>query len=113
MKTLIMAGASFAATLIGTAATAAPSTQPPMNNFEYAFYTCDNGGAFQISYDSRTPSTAKMTTSNNNKQYTMKRTDDADGVQFTNGSTKFWTDGKSVLVEGTEAPLQNCKLKAG
>ena len=54
-----------------------------------------------------------MITSNNNKQYNLKRTQSAAGVQFTSGTAKFWTDGLTVTLEGTETPFVNCKLQAG
>ncbi len=54
-----------------------------------------------------------MTTSNDQKKYMLKRTEVADGVQFTGDNVKFWTDGKTVVVDGTQAPFRNCKLKAG
>jgi membrane-bound inhibitor of C-type lysozyme len=88
---------------------AAPAPmQPPMNNFDFAFYTCDNG-AFQISYDSETPTAATMTTSDNNRQYELTRKPPGDGVQFSNGAARFWTDGRKVVVEGTKDRLENCK----
>lgn len=34
---------------------AEPALQPPMNEFDYAFYECANGVAFQMTYDSDTP----------------------------------------------------------
>jgi membrane-bound inhibitor of C-type lysozyme len=89
----------------------AATKQPPMDQFNNAFYTCDAGGAFLMSYDSAKPDTATMTTSNNNKKYALKRADVSDGVQFSDGTVKFWTDGKKVTVEGTQLPLQNCTTK--
>jgi membrane-bound inhibitor of C-type lysozyme len=89
----------------------AATKQPPMDQFNNAFYTCDAGGAFLMSYDSAKPNGATMTTSNNNKKYSLKRTDASDGVQFTDGTVKFWTDGKKVTVQGTQVPLQNCATK--
>jgi membrane-bound inhibitor of C-type lysozyme len=84
-----------------------------MNNFNSAFYECANGGAFLISYDSDTPTTATMTTNDQNKQYVLTRTPASDGVQFTNGPAKFWTNGKTVVVEGASQPLKDCKMKTG
>ncbi len=92
---------------VGLAAT----PQPPMNNFNSAFYRCDNNGAFNISYDDKRPKTAQMTTSNNSKTYDLKRASSADGAAFADGTVKFWTDGKTVKVEGTEVSLENCKLQ--
>lgn len=101
----------LAAGLIATAASGAPKMQPPMNNFDFAFYTCE-GGAFQITYDSDTPTSATMTTSDNNKQYVLARKPTDDGVQFASGAARFWTDGRKVVVEGTRAHLENCKRKS-
>ena len=97
---------------IAATALAATPMQPPMNNFNFAFYTCGDRGAFQISYDSDTPKVATMTTNDNNKQYVLTRKPVADGVQFSNGAARFWTDGKKVVVEGTATRLENCKRKA-
>jgi membrane-bound inhibitor of C-type lysozyme len=99
--------------MAATSATAAArSMQPPMNDFDFAFYTCDGAGAFQVSYDSETPKTATLTTNENNKRYVLNRQPSADGVQFAGGAAKFWTDGRKVVVEGAARPLQNCRRKA-
>jgi membrane-bound inhibitor of C-type lysozyme len=83
-----------------------------MNQFSQAFYRCDNGGAFMMSYDgSEEPQDAKMTTSNDNKSYQLKRAPAASGVQFSGGKVTFWTDGKAVRVEGTQTAFHNCKTK--
>ena len=82
-----------------------------MNNFNFAFYSCADGGAFQISYDSDTPKSATMTTNDNNKAYVLNRADSQSGVTFANGGTKFWTDGKAVQVDGTSKPLKDCKMR--
>jgi len=111
MKGQCIVLAAVAAGAVAAAASAEPSVQPPMNDFNFAFYTCD-GGAFQISYDSDTPTEAKMTTSDHNRQYVLERKTVADGVQFSGAAAKFWTDGKKVVVEGTDPPLRNCKLKS-
>ena len=108
MRSLPLAVALSATGLIAGPAMAA---QPPMNNFNEAFYACD-GGAFLMSYDSNRPDTATMTTSNNNKQYMLKRAPVAQGFQFTGAGVKFWTDGEKVTVEGTEQTYANCKMKA-
>ncbi len=117
MKGLSMVGAALAAGLIGAPTMAAPSggssIQPPMDGFNDAFYTCDNGRAFLIAYDSETPANATMTTNDNDRRYALKRTPADTGVQFTGEAAKFWTDGKSVVVEGTDARYRNCKLKSG
>lgn len=96
---------------IAVAAVAASPMQPPMNAFDFAFYTCDDGKAFQIAYDSDTPKSATMTTSDNNKRYVLTRKSAPGGAQFTNGAARFWTDGQKVVVEGTAARLENCKRK--
>jgi membrane-bound inhibitor of C-type lysozyme len=110
MKALPIVLAAFATAASATPAIADPAMQPPMNDFDFAFYTCD-GGAFQIAYDSDTPTTAKLTTSDRNKQYVLARKPAADGVQFSGAAARFWTDGKKVVVEGTATPLRNCKKK--
>lgn len=53
-----------------------------------------------------------MTTNDNNKEYVLTRTDAASGVTFANGSTRFWTDGKTVEVEGTRQDVQRVQVKA-
>ena len=92
---------------------AQPPAQPPMNAFYQAFYRCDGGEAFMMSYDSEQPATAQMVTNADNRHYDLKRAEAADGIRFTGGPAKFWTDGKSVTVEGTKAAYHNCKMKAG
>jgi len=82
-----------------------------MNDFSQAFYKCDAGGAFMMSYDSDKPQSAKMRTSDDNKLHVLKRTPSASGVQFAGDSVSFWTDGKTVVVKGTSAPYRNCKTK--
>lgn len=111
MKGSSMVGGVLGWWLISASAVAESSLQPPMNDFNSAFYNCANGAAFSISYDSDTPTTATMTTNDQNRAYTLKRTQVANGVQFSNGAAKFWTDGRSVLVEGTRQPLKDCKMK--
>ena len=112
MKALFVAGAALAPFLLTQSAMAAAANQPPMNNFNSAFYTCDGGAAFHIDYDSERPKTATITTTDN-KTYELKRTQAPTGVQFSDDKAKFWTDGQAVTVEGTAAKLQNCKLKTG
>ena len=102
---------TLAAALPAAAATP-KAMQPPMNSFDFAFYTCDGAGAFQVSYDSETPKTATLTINENNKQYVLNRQPSANGVQFASGPAKFWTDGHTVVVEGAAAPLRNCRRKA-
>ena len=96
------------------AAPAAPAgMQPPMNDFDSAFYNCADGWAFQMSYDSEKPTSATMTTNADGKSFTLTRSADAagGGVAFAGGPIKFWTDGRAVRVEGTAQPLKNCTLK--
>jgi membrane-bound inhibitor of C-type lysozyme len=102
--------AVMAATSIAAPAMAEPAMQPPMNDFYEAFYTCESG-AFLVSYDSETPESATLTTSDKNKKYQLKRAPAPTGVKFAGDTAKFWTDGKTVQVEGTAAPLKNCKMK--
>jgi membrane-bound inhibitor of C-type lysozyme len=127
MKVLSVVAAVLAACVISPAALAdtPPATnapappaapagmQPPMNDFDSAFYNCADGWAFQMSYDSETPTSATMTTNANGKTYTLKRSADTSGggVTFADGPTKFWTDGRSVRVEGTAQPMRDCHLK--
>lgn len=109
------APAAVALGLIGGAALAAdPSAtpQPPMNDFYQAFYHCDDGGAFSITYDFDQPATAEMAMNDGSKTYTLKRGPaGASGFTFTAGAAKFWTDGKAVLVDGTKSAFKNCKMK--
>ena len=108
--------ALYYAALIGlsasTPAFAASPAQPPMDQFHSAFYRCDAGGAFSMSYNAAKPSKASMTTSNDNHRYELKRAKVSEGVQFTDGKVVFWTDGKMVRVDGTIIPLSNCSTKA-
>lgn len=110
MNALPAVAAVLAAGLIATPAIADPPMQPPMNDFYDAFYTCD-GGAFLVSYDSDMPTSATLTTSDNNKKYTLKRVPAPSGFQFSGDAAKFWTDGKTVTTEGAVAHFRNCKLK--
>ena len=99
------------AAFAGAATAADTPMQPPTNDFNDAYYICD-GTAFLIAYDSETPTQAKLTTSNHNKAFELKRTDSPTGVAFAGGAVKFWTDGKTVTVAGTPDKFQNCKRKA-
>ena len=105
----IVAGAVLGC-LTSSALLADPAMQPPMNTFNFAFYDCANG-AFQISYDSDAPKTATLTTSDGNKAYALDRTAAPSGVAFSHGPTRFWTDGKTVRIEGTSKALKDCKIK--
>jgi membrane-bound inhibitor of C-type lysozyme len=91
----------------------APEAQPPMNDFNQAFYRCEGGGAFMMSYDSDQPTSAEMATNGEVQHHKLKRAPSASGVQFSGGGVKFWTDGKSTIVEGTKSPFKNCKTKVG
>jgi membrane-bound inhibitor of C-type lysozyme len=108
--TVVPAGLALAC-IAGGAALAAAAMQPPINNFNFAFYTCDGLGAFQVTYDSDAPKVATLTTNDNNKQYVLTRKRTADGAQFSAGAARFWTDGRRVVVEGTATRLENCKRK--
>ena len=107
---LYLIGAALAACAAGPATAASP-VQPPMNSFNSAFYTCDDNGAFMVSYDSEKPEHAAVTT--NQTRYKLKRDTVTEGVQFSDGAVKFWTDGKTVVMDGTQVPFRNCKMKAG
>jgi membrane-bound inhibitor of C-type lysozyme len=94
-----------------TSGLATAAMQPPMGTFEGAFYTCDEGQAFQVSYDSKDPKSAKVTTSNQNKQYDLKRVAAPDSAKFSNGTVNVSVFGEGAKVEGTEIKLTGCKLK--
>lgn len=111
MRILPLAGLLFAACIVVAPASAKTSYEPPMNDFNFTYYTCDNGAAFQMSYDSNAPTEATLTTSNNNKQYHLKRAPVGSGAQFSNGQVTFWTDGSSVVLKGTELSFSNCRPK--
>ena len=110
VKHIPVVGLALAATLAAPAVAQTPM-QPPMNSFNDAFYTCDNDASFQLSYDSETPKEATLTTKSN-KRFDLKRTQTADGVQFSGGGATFWTDGKTLRIDGVDTALRNCKLKA-
>jgi membrane-bound inhibitor of C-type lysozyme len=110
MSALSVGAAVLAASLIAAPAMAQQTMQPPMNDFYEAFYNCE-GGAFLISYDSDMPQRATVTTNLKAKKYEMTRRPSATGVKFSNDAARFWTDGKTVTMEGTETPLKNCKMK--
>lgn len=92
------------------AAATAVQMQPPMNSLDFAFYNCE-GAAMQVMYDGDAPTHATLVTSDN-KKYVLARAPAASGVQFASGPVKFWTDRKSVVVEGTKLPVRNCRMKA-
>jgi len=104
-------GVLLAAWPAGRAWGQAAEPKPPMNSFDQAFYRCDAGEAFMISYDSEQPQSAEMVTNSDNRHYQLKRTNAATGVQFSGAAAKFWTDGKSVVAEGAKGAFHNCKIK--
>jgi membrane-bound inhibitor of C-type lysozyme len=108
MRALSVSAAVFAAGLIAAPAMAQQTMQLPMNDFYEAFYTCENG-AFLVSYDSDMPTTATLTSSPNNKHFVLKRSPSATGAQFSNGADKFWTDGRTVTLDGADLRFKNCK----
>jgi len=108
-----MVGAVVAMGVSAAPSMATTSPQPPMNDFNQAFYICQNNSAFIVSYDSADPQTATLTTSNNNRSFALKRTPAPTGVQFSADAVKFWTDGKTVQLQGTAAHYQDCKIKTG
>jgi membrane-bound inhibitor of C-type lysozyme len=117
MNALPIVGAALALGLVVTTALAqsppTPATmQPPMNDFTQAFYKCDGGLSFMMSYDDEKPTTADMATNDEGRRYKLKRTTSPSGVQFSGGGARFWTDGKTVVVEGTKAAFKNCKIKS-
>lgn len=107
--------------LLGSAAVPAmaqpspPAAQmkPPMNDFGQAFYRCDAGGSFMMSYDGDDPAKAELSGNDGAKPHELKRAQAKDGVEYTGGGVRFWTDGKTVVVDGTKAPFKNCKMKTG
>ena len=111
MRVLPVVLMAVAAGSAAAAPKAAATMQPPMNTFDFAFYTCDGNGAFQVTYDSDTPKTATLTTNENKRPYVLEREPVADGVQFASGKARFWTNGSKVVVEGTAKPLQACRIK--
>ncbi len=108
VATLVLAAS---AGLAGSTAVAAPATQPPMGQFNGAYYTCDQGQAFAVSYDSSNPKTATVTTSNNNKRYQLKRVAGSAGDEFSNGAVDVSLSGDTAQVRGTALTLSGCKLK--
>ena len=108
--------AALACGLAGGSALAQPppapapaGAQPPMNDFYQAFYRCDGGGAFSLNYDSDQPTKVELTANDGTKPLDLKRATAPSGFEFTAGAAKFWTDGKTVVVEGAKTPLKNCK----
>jgi membrane-bound inhibitor of C-type lysozyme len=101
----------FSGGLLAAVAASADPAQPPMGQFDGAYYTCDQGQAFQISYDSRKAKKATLTTSNNNHRYKLDRVNGAAGPRFSNGSVNISVVGEGAQVQGTVIPLTGCKLK--
>ena len=112
MKVLPMVGGALVWALLSSPAVSQAAKQPPMNDFNSAFYTCESGGAFAVAYDSATPTQVTLTTSNNNKQYTLPRSASEDQLQFGKGAVKFRLVGQTAVVDGTKLALKNCKLKS-
>ena len=106
----LMAGSALAQPA-GTSKAVATTVQPPMNDFNQAFYRCDGGLNFMMSYDSDNLAAADMLTNDDGRHYALKRTGAPSGVQFAGGGARFWTDGKTVLVEGTKSSFKNCRTK--
>jgi hypothetical protein len=113
VKALPMVVSILASGLVSAQASAAAPKEPPMNDFDFAFYTCAGGDAFQVSYDSETPTKATLTTNNGGKRYQLERKPADQGVEFAKSGVRFWTDGKTVVFEGTTARYRDCKLKSG
>ena len=84
--------------------------QPPMNDFDQAFYRCDGGEAFMMTYDADQPTAAEMVTNSDQRHYKLKRSDSKGGVEFSGAGVRFWTDGKTVAGETPKAAFKNCKI---
>jgi hypothetical protein len=96
----------------GAAAGQPAPMKPPMNDFDQAFYRCDGGEAFMMTYDADEPTKAEMVTNSDQRHYQLKRGEAKAGVQFSGGGAKFWTDGKSVVGETPKGAFKNCKIKS-
>jgi len=112
MKSFALISIVFALGSTSAAAIAAEPMQPPMNDFNQAFYKCDAGDAFMMSYDAEDAKTATLTGNHDNKRRELKRTPSDSGVQYKGDQVTFWTDGKTVRVEGAVA-FKNCRMKSG
>ena len=112
MKSFALICLSFALGSTAEPALAAPPTQPPMNDFSQAFYKCDGGDAFMMSYDAEDAKTATLAGNHDNKRHELKRMPSDSGFQYAGDHMTFWTDGRTVRVEGSVA-FKNCKIKAG
>ena len=93
------------------AAPSAAATRPPMGNFLGAYYACDQGQGFAISYDSKDANTATVTTSNNNTRHQLKRVSSAQAPEFSGGGVTISLAGDAAQVQGTGVALNGCKLK--
>ena len=113
MKTLALVSACLVAGLMAGPTLAAPDSQPPMNDFNFAFYICDGGASFMMTYDASPPTSARITTNDDNRTRQLKRASDDAGARFEGEGVTFWTNGKTVRVHGTQKPYPNCKLKPG
>ena len=113
MKTLALVASCLVAGLIAGSTQAAPDAQPPMNDFNFAFYICDGGASFMMAYDASPPTSAAVTTNDDSRTRHLKRAPDDSGARFEGEGVTFWTDGKAVRVKGTQKPYPNCKLKPG
>ena len=106
-----LAAVTLALAAGGPALAQPAAMQPPMNDFDQAFYRCDGGEAFMMTYDSEQPQKADMVTNSDNRHYQLKRTEPKNGVEFSGGGAKFWTDGKSASMESSKGSFKNCKTK--
>ena len=95
----------------GPALAQPPAMQPPMNDFYQAFYQCDGGGTFMMSYDSETPAKAEMIPNSDRRKYDLTRITAPTGVAFAGAGARFWTDGKTVVAEAAKASFHNCRIK--
>jgi membrane-bound inhibitor of C-type lysozyme len=112
MTAFRMACAAVALALVAGQALSQPAPmQPPMNDFDQAFYRCDGGEAFMMTYDDEHPTQAEMVTNSDQRHYKLKRAEAKSGVEFSGGGAKFWTDGKTVSGETPKAAFKNCKIK--
>ena len=66
-----------------------------------------------MSYDSEDPQSATLAGNHDGKRHQLKRAPSETGVQFSGDHVTFWTDGKTVRVDGATAPFKNCRMKAG
>jgi len=104
------ATAVFLALAAGPALAQPAPMQPPMNDFDQAFYRCDGGEAFMMTYDADQPTAAEMVTNSDQRHYKLKRGEPKSGVEFSGGGARFWTDGKTVAGETPKAAFKNCKI---